>query len=52
MSIEPLGRMLVVGSLGVLVLSADASAQCNYDATVLEYPITCGIGAVITRPSG
>ena len=52
MSIEPLGRMLVVGSLGVLALCADASAQCNYDVVVLEYPIDCSIGSVITRGLG
>ena len=44
--------MLVVGSLGVLALCADASAQCNYDVVVLEYPIDCSIGTVITRGLG
>ena len=44
--------MLVVSSLGVLALCADATAQCNYDVTVLEYPIDCSIGTVITRGIG
>ena len=52
MNIEPLGRMLMVGLLGVLALGADSSAQCNYDVTVLDYPIICGISSVNTRGRG
>ena len=52
MEFEPLDRMLMVGLLGVLALGADASAQCNYDLTVLEYPINCSIGSVNTRGLG
>jgi probable HAF family extracellular repeat protein len=44
--------MFVVGSLGVLALCADVSSQCNYDVTVLDYPIDCSIGTVITRGIG
>ena len=42
----------MVGLFGVLALGADSSAQCNYDVTVLEYPINCSIGSVNTRGLG
>ena len=42
----------MVGLFGVLALGADSSAQCNYDVTVLDYPIICGISSVNTRGRG
>ncbi len=34
--------------LSVLGLAADTNGQCQYDVTVLQFPIDCGIGTVIT----
>ena len=34
--------------LTALGLAAQANAQCQYEVTILQYPIDCGIGTVIT----
>ncbi|MCH8151473.1 MAG: hypothetical protein IH830_03755 [Planctomycetes bacterium] len=33
---------------GLCVLPGHAHAQCQYDVTILQFPIDCGIGTVIT----
>ncbi len=34
--------------VSVFTLTGQAKAQCQYDVTVLQFPIDCGIGTVIT----
>ena len=40
--------LLITGSLAILLVTGQAHAQCQYDVTVLQFPIDCGIGTVIT----
>ncbi|MCZ6735832.1 MAG: hypothetical protein O7C65_08590, partial [Planctomycetota bacterium] len=38
----------VMALASLFALAGHAQAQCQYDVTVLQFPIDCGIGTVIT----
>ncbi|MCZ6653801.1 MAG: hypothetical protein O7D91_12340 [Planctomycetota bacterium] len=50
--LSPFARCLVPAGVtalaGLCLLPGHAHAQCQYDVTVLQFPIDCGIGTVIT----
>ena len=38
----------VTALASLCVLPGHAHSQCQYDVTILQFPINCGIGTVIT----
>jgi uncharacterized membrane protein len=48
---ERVPRQLLAGVMAA-AFTSPALAPCSYQVTILQYPITCGFGTVITTPIG
>ena len=46
------GWTAACGSVALLAASSGVRGQCQYEVTIIQYPLECGSGTVITRGLG